>query len=59
MWTCIGQPSGFSSPFNHASDAHPSERLTTLIDEDVGSLHPVSPLLPLQQLGTVHLIALR
>ena len=52
------QPGGFSGPLNHASNAHSSERLTTLIDEDVGPLDPVSLLLPLQQLETVHLIAL-
>jgi hypothetical protein len=32
------------------------ERLATLIDKDVGPLDPVSPLLPLQELETVHLI---
>ena len=31
-----------ASTFNHASDAHPRERLATLIDEDVGALGPVS-----------------
>ena len=35
------------------------ERLATLIDKDVGPLGPVSLLLPLQQLETVHLIALQ
>jgi hypothetical protein len=53
------QPSGFPSTLNHASNAHPSERLTTLIDEDLGPLDPVSLLLPLQQLETAHLIALQ
>ena len=53
------QPSGLASPLNHASNAHPSERLTTLIDEDVGPLDPVSLLLPLQELETVHLIPLQ
>jgi hypothetical protein len=51
------QLSGFSTPLNHASNAHPSERLATLIDKDVGS--PFSLLLPLQQPETVHLIPLR
>ena len=53
------QPGGFSSPFNHASDAHPAERLAALIDEDVGGLDPVRLLLPVQELETVHLIALQ
>jgi hypothetical protein len=47
------QPSGFPSTLNHASNAHPSERLATL------SLDAVSPLLPLHQLETVRLIALQ
>ena len=44
MWTCTGkrQPSSLASPFNHASNAHPAERLATLIDEDVGPLGPIS-----------------
>ncbi len=29
------QPSGFASPLNHASNAHPAERLAALVDEDV------------------------
>ena len=41
------------------SNAHPAEGLATLIDEDIGRLDPVSLLLPLQQLETVHLIALQ
>jgi hypothetical protein len=53
------QPSSLASPFNHASNAHPAERLATLIDEDVGPLGPVSLLLPPQQLETVHLIQLQ
>ena len=44
------QPSSLASPFNHASNAHPAERLATLIDEDVGPLGPVSLLLPLHEL---------
>jgi hypothetical protein len=51
-------PSGFSSPLNHASDAHPAERLATLIDEDVGALDPISLLLPSEELETVDLIPL-
>jgi hypothetical protein len=35
------------------------ERLATLIDKDVGPLDPVSPLLPVQELETVHLIPLQ
>jgi hypothetical protein len=53
------QPSGFPGPLNHASDAHAAEGLATLIDEDVGPLDPVSLLLPLQELETVHLIPLQ
>ena len=53
------QPSGLAGPFNHPSNAHPAERLATLIDEDVGCLDPVSPLLPVQELETVHLIPLQ
>jgi hypothetical protein len=30
------QPSCLASPFNHASNAHPAERLAALINEDVG-----------------------
>jgi Resolvase, N terminal domain len=30
------KPSGFPSPFNHASNAHAAEGLAALIDEDVG-----------------------
>jgi hypothetical protein len=52
------QPSSLASPLNHASNAHPAERLATLIDEDVGPLGPVSPLLPMQELETIHLIPL-
>ena len=52
------QPSSLAGPFNHASNAHPAERLATLIDEDVGPLGPVSLLLPLQELETIHLIPL-
>jgi hypothetical protein len=47
------QPSGFSSPFNHASNAHPAEGLATLIDEHVGRLNPISLLLSVQELKTV------
>ena len=53
------QPSGLASPFDHASNAHAAERLAALIDEDVGRLDPVSLLLPLQELETVHLIPLQ
>ena len=53
------QPSSLASPFNHASNAHAAERLTALIDEDVGSLNPFSLLLPVQELETVHLIPLQ
>jgi hypothetical protein len=35
------QPSGLASPLDHASNAHPAERLAALIDEDVGRLDPV------------------
>ena len=52
------QPSGFSSPFNHASDAHPAERLATLIDEYVCPFPPFSLLLPLKEFEAVHLIPL-
>jgi hypothetical protein len=52
------QPSGFATPLNHTSNAHPVERLAALIDEDVGGLDPVRLLLP-QELETVHLIALQ
>ena len=47
----------YSRPRLVGSTCH--ERLATLIDKDVGSLDPVSPLLPLQQLETVHLIPLQ
>jgi hypothetical protein len=53
------QPSGFPSPFNHASNAHPAEGLTTFVDEDVGRLNPVGLLLPLQEFETVHLVPLQ
>ena len=53
------KPSGFPSALNHASNAHPAEGLTTLIDKYVGALDPVSLLLPLQELETVHLIPLK
>ena len=53
------QPSGFPSPFNHASNAHPAKRLAALIDEDVGALDTVSLLLPSQELETVDLISLQ
>jgi hypothetical protein len=48
------QPSGFSGSLNHASDAHPSERLTALIDKDIGSPDPVSLLLPFAALSRAH-----
>jgi len=35
------QPSGFPSPFDHASNAHPTERLPALIDENVSGLDSV------------------
>ena len=50
------QPSSLASTFNHASNAHPAERLATLIDEYVGRFNAISLLLPLQELETVHLI---
>jgi hypothetical protein len=53
------QPSGLAGPFNHPSNAHPAERLAALIDEHVGPLDPVSLLLPVQDLETVHLIPLQ
>jgi hypothetical protein len=53
------QPSSLASPLYHASDTHPAERLGALIDEHVGRLNPVRLLLPLQELETVHLIALQ
>jgi SAM domain (Sterile alpha motif) len=53
------QPSGFPSPLNHACNAHPAQRLAALIDEYVGGLGPVCLLLPVQELETVHLIALQ
>ena len=53
------QPSNLASPFNHASNAHTTEGLTALIDEHVSPLGPVSLSLPLQELETVHLIALQ
>jgi hypothetical protein len=53
------QPSGFASPLNHTSNAHPAERLAALIDEDVGPLDPVSVLLPVQELEAVHLVPLQ
>ena len=53
------QPSSLAGPINHASDAHPSERLATLIDEYVGALDPISLLLPSEELETVDLIALQ
>ena len=52
------QPSSLASPFYHASDTHTAEWLAALIDEHASPLDPVSLLLPLQQLETVHLIAL-
>ena len=53
------QPSSLASPFNHASNAHPAEGLTALIDEHVSPLDPVSLLLPVQELETVHLVPLQ
>jgi hypothetical protein len=59
MWTCTGNDSPAASPpFNHASNAHPAEGLTALIDEDVGPLGPVSLLLPSQELKAVKLVPL-
>ena len=52
------QPSSLASPFYHASDTHTAEWLAAHIDEHASPLDPVSLLLPLQQLETVHLIAL-
>jgi hypothetical protein len=53
------KPSSLTSPFNHASDAHAAEGLTTPVDEHVRRLAPVSLLLPLQQLETVHLVTFK
>ena len=53
------QPSGLAGPFDHASNAHPAEGLTALIDEDVGRLDPVGLLLPVQELETVHFVPLK
>ena len=53
------QPSSLASPLYHASDTHPPEGLAAFIDEDVGGLDPVRLLLPVQELETVHLIALQ
>jgi hypothetical protein len=53
------QPSGLAGPLDHASNAHPAERLAALIDEDVGRLDPVGLLLPVQELETVHLVPLK
>ena len=49
------QPCSLASPLYHASNAHPREGLTALIDEDVGALNSASLLLSLQELQTVHL----
>jgi hypothetical protein len=60
-----GQFGGLAGSFDHPRDASSLKRLTTLIDKDVRStvrasrvdrLDPVSLLLPLQQLETVHLV---
>jgi hypothetical protein len=56
MWTCTENGSPAASP--DASDTHTAEWLAALIDEHASPLDPVSLLLPLQQLETVHLIAL-
>jgi hypothetical protein len=53
------QPSGLTSPLNHASNAHPAEGPAPFIDDEVGALDPVNLLLPVQELETVHLIALQ
>ena len=53
------QPSGFPSPFNHASNAHPAERLATLIDKYVCPFPPFSLLLSSEELETVDLIPLQ
>jgi hypothetical protein len=47
MWTCTGkrQPGNLTSPFNHAPNAHTTERLAALIDEHVGRFNAIS-LLP-------------
>jgi hypothetical protein len=50
------QPSSLTSPFNHASNSHPAERLRTLIDEDIGPLGPASLFLPSQELKAVKLV---
>ncbi len=42
------QPSGFASPLNHASNAHPAERLAALVDEDVSRASAILGLLPVQ-----------
>jgi hypothetical protein len=48
------QPSSLAGPFNHASNTQAAERLAALIDKHVGGLNPVSLLLPVQDLETVH-----
>jgi hypothetical protein len=44
MWTCTGNdsPAGLPSPLNHASNAHPPEGLTALIDEHVNAFCPIA-----------------
>ena len=46
-------------PSGHASNAHPAEGLTALIDEDIGAIRSISLLLPVKQLKTVHLVPLK
>jgi hypothetical protein len=53
------QPSGLARPLNHACNAHPAEGMAPFIDEGVGAPDPVSLLLPVQELETIHLIALQ
>jgi hypothetical protein len=53
------QSGGLASPFDHASNAHPAEGLTALIDEDIGAIRSISLLLPVKQLKTVHLVPLK
>jgi hypothetical protein len=54
-----GQPSGFPSPLNHASNAHAPKWLATLVDKDIGRAGAILDLLPVQELEAVHLVPLQ
>jgi pimeloyl-ACP methyl ester carboxylesterase len=60
MWTCTGNASPAASPARSIMRPMPirPEWLATLINEDVGPLAPVSLLLPLHELETIHLVPL-